>query len=485
MKIIFICNIEELKMACVFKRLALSCLLALAGGGLGFGLATAGAQEPTPSPDPPAGQSPAEEGTDDDANPAPSPDAGAGTDTGADAGTDTDNPGPEIVLAPGEIAAEEPMAGSYELEFDRMRGMQQARLQGERKTTIGGYGELHLNMWKPEDGSFSSALDLHRFVLFFAHRFNDRFQFYSEVELEHAFVAESGSVAIPGEVAIEQAFIDWRLLKGASQAIYLRAGVILVPMGIINQWHEPPIFNGVERPQVDRVIIPTTWREGGIGIWGQPNDRFRYELYVLGGLDASGFSGSSGLRGGRLKVTEAVLNGPAFAGRVEWEPILGMILGLSPYFGLAGPRDLADVNVKVPGVSGDWRTLRKGFESRFLIAYFHVSDTDGLREIPPGETEPTSTVGSNLFGVYGELGYNVLYDVDTEMALVPFVRVDYYDTTLRESDAAFDLPAFVVPTIGLSYRPIPQVVFKFDYQYEVPSTGLTANRWNVGVGWMF
>lgn len=441
---------------------------------LGFaGLAMA--QEPSPPLTPPGEETPVDRAPGDDASAVPSPAA-----EGPSAPE-----GPEIVLPPGEIAAEEPMAGSYELEFDRMRGMQQARMSGEKKTTVGGYGELHLNMWKPDGEGFSSALDLHRLVLFFAHRFNDRFQFYSEIELEHGFVAESGGVAIPGEFAVEQAFIDWRLLKGASKALYLRAGVILVPMGIINQWHEPPIFNGVERPQVDRVIIPTTWREGGIGIWGQPNDRFRYELYVLSGLDASGFSGASGLRGGRFKVSEAVLNGPAFTARAEWEPSLGMILGLAPYFGLAGPRDLADVNVKVPGIAGDWRILRKGFESRALIAYFHVSDTEALREVPPDETEPTSTVGSNLFGVYGELGYNVLYYVDTEMALVPFARLDYYDTTFGESDPAFDLPAILVPTIGLSYRPIPQVVFKFDYQYELPSAGLSVNRWNVGVGWMF
>jgi hypothetical protein len=240
------------------------------------------------------------------------------------------------------------------------------------------------------------------------------------------------------------------------------------------------------------VIIPTTWREGGAGIWGQPTDEFRYELYVMGGLDANGFSGSSGLRGGRLKVTQAVLNGPAFVGRLEWEPILGMVVGVSPYFGLAGPRDLADVNVRVGGISGDWRVIRKGFESRALIAYFHVSDTDALRVIPDGETLPTSTVGSNLFGAYGELGYNVLYYVDTEMALVPFVRVDYYDTTFQESDPIFDLPAFVVPTVGLSYRPIPQVVFKFDYQ-AVRASSVTnpenavphENRWNVGIGYMF
>jgi hypothetical protein len=165
-----------------------------------------------------------------------------------------------------------------------------------------------------------------------------------------------------------------------------------------------------------------------------------------------------------------------------------MVLGVSPYFGLAGPRELSDVNVRVGGVSGDWRILRKGFESRALIAYFHVSDTDALRApvtVAPGETAPTSTVGSNLFGVYGELGYNVLYYVDTEMALVPFVRVDYYDTTFGESDPDFNLPAYLVPTIGLSYRPIPQVVFKFDYQYERPSSGAIANRWNAGVGYMF
>jgi len=389
------------------------------------------------------------------------------------------------VLPPAEVAAEESEARSYRVEIDPLRGMQQGRMRREQKTTIGGYGELHLNMVKPDGDSFSSRLDFHRFVLFFAHRFNDRFQFYSELELEHAFVADGGGVAVPGSIQIEQAFIDWRLLKGPSEALYLRAGVVLVPMGIVNQWHEPPIFNGVERPQVDRVIIPTTWREGGVGIWGQPTEKFRYELYMMGGLDASGFSGSSGLRGGRLKVTQAELNGPAFVGRLEWEPILGMVLGVSPYFGLAGPRDLPDLNVQVGGVSGDWRVIRKGFESRALIAYFHVSDTDALRVVQPGETDPTSTVGSNLFGAYAELGYNVLHYVDTEMALVPFVRVDYYDTTFQESDPDFDLPSFVVPTIGLSYRPIPQVVFKVDYQYERPSSGASANRWNIGLGYMF
>jgi len=392
--------------------------------------------------------------------------------------------GPLILMPPGEIAPDEMAAGEYGVGVDPLRGMQEARFKRAVKTSVGGYGELHLNIFKPEGDPALARLDLHRLVLFIAHNFNDRFRFYTELELEHALVADSEGVAVPGEFGIEQAFIDWRLLKGASEALYLRAGAILVPMGIINQWHEPPIFNGVERPLVDRVIIPTTWREGGIGVWGEPIEGLRYEFYVMSGLDANGFTAASGLRGGRLQITEAVLNGPAFAGRLEWEPTLGMVLGIAPYFGLAGPREL-DVNVKVGGIAADWRVRRKGFESRAVIAYFHVSDTNALRTILPDETVVVSDVGSDLFGVYGELGYNVIYSVDTVMELVPFVRLDYFDTTFKESDPAYDRPAFLVPTVGLSYRPIQQVVFKFDYQAVRASSGPHENRWNVGVGWMF
>ena len=180
-------------------------------------------------------------------------------------------------------------------------------------------------------------------------------------------------------------------------------------------------------------LMPCTLCAGAVGTW----------------LDASGFTWRTGLRGGRLQVTTATLNGPAFTGRLEWEPTLGMVIGIAPYFGLAGPREL-DVNVRVGGIAGDWRIRRKGFESRAVLAYFHVSDTDALRTIPTGATDPGSDVGEHLFGVYGEIAYNVIYYVDTPMELLPFVRLDYYDTTFREADPAFDLPAFLVPTVGLS-----------------------------------
>jgi len=472
LKIIFICSTESLKMAYWERSLVRAMALALLGTAVAP--AVVGAQDD-------ADRDYDEVVGFDDAQEPPTPGVADPSDA-APVQPDASKDGPEILLAPGEPMPEETQAGEYGVGFDPLRGMQEARLS--RKTSVGGYGELHLNTFKPEDTPARSVLDLHRLVLFIAHNFNDRFRFYTELELEHALVADSGGVTVPGSFQVEQAFIDWRILKGTSEALYLRGGVILVPMGIINQWHEPPIFHGVERPLVDRVIIPTTWREGGIGIWGEPIEGLRYEFYVMGGLDATGFSGATGLRGGRLAATQVTLNGPAFSGRLEWEPTLGMVVGIAPYFGLAGPRDL-DINVRVGGVAADWRIRRKGFESRAVLVYFHVSDTDVLRLPPPGETDPVSDVGHSLFGVYGEIAYNVIYYVDTAMELLPFVRLDYFDTTFNERDPAFDRPAFLVPTVGLSYRPIQQVVFKFDYQAVRPSTGISENRWNVGIGWMF
>lgn len=407
--------------------------------------------------------------------------AGIPSETGTppEAGTpsEAEADGPEIVMPDAPSPVTRAPSG-----FDPLRGMQEARFQRAAKTAIGGYGELHLNVeWPEGGGSRNAEIDMHRLVLFIAHNFNEDFRFYTELEVEHAFVSSGGA---PGEVGIEQAYVDWRLLD--SDALSLRTGIILVPLGIINQWHEPPIFHGVERPRVDSVIIPTTWREGGIGILGEPVEGFRYELYLMGGLQAGEFSAARGLRGGRQHVAEANVKGPAISGRLEIEPILGMVAGLGLYVGWAGPNtSLVDAPVIVSGVTGDWRIMKKGFEARAVIAYFHVGDTDALREVPVGETDPISDIGSDVFGTYGEIAYDVLFHAQTEHQLLPFVRVEYYDTTFAEGDAAFNKPSVLEPRIGLSYRPIPQFVIKTDFL--VAAVGITTplNEWNLGVGWMF
>ena len=130
---------------------------------------------------------------------------------------------------------------------------------------LSGYMDFHLN--RPTDGS-PAILDFHRFVLLFTHSFSDRLRFVGELELEHAVVEglEEG-----GELELEQAYLDFL----AHPALNFRAGMLLVPVGIINERHEPPVFHGVERPFVDTVIVPTTWFEAGAGIHGTQGRGFR------------------------------------------------------------------------------------------------------------------------------------------------------------------------------------------------------------------
>ncbi|NOY93370.1 MAG: hypothetical protein GXP55_19470 [Deltaproteobacteria bacterium] len=344
-------------------------------------------------------------------------------------------------------------------------------------TTLGGYGELHFNAVTPDGGDTSTNLDLHRVVFFFGHDFGNGLRFYSELEIEHAFVEGAEG----GEVALEQAFVDWDLL---GRAMTLRAGMVLVPMGLMNSAHNPPTFQGVERPSVDKLIIPSTWREGGIGLVGQPTEGLRYELYLLGGLDPAGFSGSKGIRGGRQGLSNGVADGPAVTARVAYEPILGLAIGLAGYYSITGPNtDAVSSSVPVAGGALDMRVKRSGIELRAELAYLHVGDTAALRA--DTGSGPVSDVGSDLLGGYVEFGYDVLHSSSTRHALVPFARAEWYDTTLSESDPAFDTPSVFELTMGATYRPIFQVAFKADVQLRRPSSGRSENIIDLGVGWMF
>ena len=199
-----------------------------------------------------------------------------------------------------------------------------ATAQQQSATTVGGYGELHYN---EPDGSARGQLDFHRFVLYLNHSFSPEIGFTSEVELEHTRIEAGESEG--GEIAIEQAYLDYRI----APAIGVRAGIMLVPLGLVNLYHEPPFFHGVERPNVDRHIIPTTWREAGAGIFGQPLDNLSYQAAVMAGLDAAGFSAQSGIRGGRQSGFESSVTDLAFTGRIDYTPPGGPQLGAAFFTG--------------------------------------------------------------------------------------------------------------------------------------------------------
>src|SRR5689334_21325191 len=213
-----------------------------------------------------------------------------------------------------------------------------AQAQGkEGVPTLSGYMEIHLN--KVED--LPAEADLHRFVLMVGHSFSDRIKFWSEVEVEHAFVeGEEES----GEVAVEQAYIDLAIHRRFN----VRAGMVLTPIGILNERHEPPTFHGVERTFVDTVIIPTTWRDVGVGLFGDLGRGFSYKTYVMPGLNAIGFSAEEGIAEGRQQGSHADASDPALTGRLEFRNH-GLTAGGSFWYGGAG-FGLTRLDIETPQV---------------------------------------------------------------------------------------------------------------------------------------
>lgn len=395
--------------------------------------------------------------------------------------------GPAIELPPDQQPP--PEDGAAE-PADPTRGLQAERFRQARSTSIGGYGELHYNLVDADGADASSQLDLHRLIVFVAHRFADHIRFYSEIEVEHAFVGDG----LPGEVGIEQAFIEWDV----ADRVALRAGVVLVPMGIVNQWHEPPVFNGVERPRFSNTIIPTTWREPGAGIAGSLAPGINYELYLVGGLNPTGFSPGSGLRGGRQQAAEARADSLALTGRLEWEPQLGTVVGGAFYAGTAGGNaDLVDadgnpLDLTVPVIGGavDARSRRGPLEAKVEFAGFTLGDTAELRDSVDADGNAGPDAGSVILGGYAEIGYDLLSLMPRPPhQLIAFARYERYDTMFRvdgrDRTAADDARGVSDYVVGLTYRPLATVVFKTDFALRQPDGGTDSRLFNLGVGYMF
>jgi hypothetical protein len=348
---------------------------------------------------------------------------------------------------------------------------------------IGTYGEMHANF---NDGSpGENQFDIHRLVLYVGYDFNDWIELTSETEVEHAFVSDDSG----GEVVVEQLYLDFKI----DRRINARVGRILTPMGIINQKHEPTTFNGVERPSFAKYIIPTTWASDGIGIFGDLGKRWEYQLYLVNGLDGSGFNATDGIRGGRMKERPGY-NEPAITGRVDYHAFRGrempydqrLRIGASGYWG-----GLDNGNKgKRPGVNGDIQiysmdaeyTISK-FDFRGAVAYTNIN---GARDIGNG-------TASGIFGWYLEGAYHFwpesfkkgkLKDSDA----VVFTRFDWFDTQARMPSGVSADPAGQRHewTFGVTFFPVEELVLKADYQIRFDETGESPdNRINFGVGWAF
>lgn len=351
--------------------------------------------------------------------------------------------------------------------------------------SIGGYGELVYQSLAGEtdDGTPSGGtdtLDLLRAVLYFGYKWNDRILFNSEVEFEHATTGEGAEEK--GEVSVEFAYLDFLFKEGFN----VRAGLLLVPIGFINEWHEPPVFHGARRPEVERVILPTTWRENGAGIFGNLG-RFSYRVYALAGLDASGFSAASALRDGRQGGSESAAEDFAMAGRLDLSGVPGLLAGVSLFTGKAGQ---GAINGGAPVLVWDAHAqyLWRGWELRGLFASGSIGDGEAVnaaRRIPPGSDE---SVGERFGGWYAEAAWDLLsLRKGGSSSLSPFVRYEKLDTQDEVPVGFLEDPAQdrSLVTFGLTWKPIPQVAVKADFQDARNESGTGVDQINVGLGWLF
>lgn len=344
--------------------------------------------------------------------------------------------------------------------------------------SIGGYGEfLYENKAATlENGTHvgtDKQLDALRVVLYTGYKFSDRIVFNSEIEFEHGGYSDDKPA---GEVVVEFAYLDFLINK----AFNVRAGQMLVPMGFINELHEPPAFLGARRPQVERNIIPATWHENGLGIHGDLAGNLSYRVYVMNGLDASGFS-ASGIRGGRQAGKEANAQSLAWTGRLDWTPMPGVLLGTSFYTGNSNQTGSGEaLTTTLWDAHAEYRA--QGLQVRGL--YTRASNgAAGVQALDPAD--PARQVGTQQWGGYLEAGYDLLRG--GRQALIPYARWERMNAQQEVVAGVVAGPAQdqTLLTVGVAYKPIPQVAVKLDFAKAKNHAGTGRDQVSLAMGYYF
>ncbi len=356
--------------------------------------------------------------------------------------------------------------------------------------SIAGYGEVvYENYTKERDnGSVATTkdkVDYLRNIIYIGYKFSDLVVFNSEVEFEH------GSTGKSGEVSVEFGYIDLLL----SPSINVRTGVVLAPVGIVNEKHEPPTFFGTLRPNVERLIIPSTWRMNGAGVYGEAVRDLHYRAYVVEGLKMESFSSGDGIRGGRQSGANAVAEDLAITGRVEYLGLEGASFGASFYTGNSGQREKdslgSTINARTNVISVHGEAAWRGFELRALVAQTTVDEAErvaGYQRWKSG-TAIAPVIGSTMSGWYVSAGYDVMPLLIPGSAhyLAPFVLYEAYDTHADvpsglTKSAANDRTSLVA---GLTWKPHPNVAFKVDYRDNKNGAGTGTDQWNLAVTYLY
>lgn len=362
-----------------------------------------------------------------------------------------------------------------------------------RGPSIAGYGEGVFIHHASTDESGAAVtnkdqFDWLRLVTYLGYKFSDDLLFNSEIEFEHASTGKGG------EVSVEFAYLDFLL----QSAINARAGMLLMPVGWLNELHEPPVFLGVSRPETEQVVLPTTWRGNGAGVFGEPGSGFSYRAYVVEGLRAvrdtvagfPGYSASSGIRNGRQSGARSLVEDWAGTARLDWSHTAGLTLGASVVSGGSAQGYTsggAEFSARTTSWDAHGEYRAHGAWLRALYAETSVDEADLLNQA--SGLAGNNSVGSKMYGWYAVAGYDVLRLLakGSELSLYPYLQYEEVDTQKEVPSgyarAARNEREFV--TFGASFYPHSQVALKADYQWRSNGAATEVDRLQMAVTYLF
>jgi hypothetical protein len=347
------------------------------------------------------------------------------------------------------------------------------------------YGEVQFKQPFNKTTKYNGELNAERMVLLFGYKFNNKTTFISEIEIEDV-----------KEVYLEQAFMNYQ----AKPWLNVQAGLILIPMGIINEYHEPTIFNGVNRPQIANALIPTTWREIGAGVTGNiPSAALRYQLYGVNGLlgynNGAQLKGDKPMRGARQKGSQSVMTAPDLSAKINYYGIKNFDIGLATYIGTTESTLFNNVNrdssnqlkmadssvIGVRMLGADFRFKRKQLQIRGELFYSAFANTIEYNAFTKRD------LGKSMLGYYLEVGYDVSKALHMKKKLIPFVRYSEYNTHNSVESGTAVNPSYrnEIITAGLGYFLDEAFVIKMDYEHYKNGNDVIVHQINAGLGFWF
>ena len=369
----------------------------------------------------------------------------------------------------------------------------------KQKTVISGYGSA---AYQRDFNQKQATITLERAVFFVGHQFNSKISVFTELEVENAKV-EGGAEG--GEIAMEQAFLKFNL----NPHQYIIAGLFVPRIGILNENHLPVNFNGVERPLVEQLIIPATWRELGVGFYGKSTKMpLNYSIAIMNGLNSEAFEHGTGIREGRAEGRNATANNLAITASLQynWKDFkfqlsgyTGGTVGLSKRGADSLGLSSGTLGTTVYLAEANVQYSHNAVSAKAIFANINYPDAGKVNKAY------AKNLAENMYGAYAEIGYDWLYKKQNQSSFVTFARYEYidlnssipappkaiYDGTLKQQHLL----------LGFSYLPIPNVVIKADVRLmhtgvqnpdlvinPAPNTlpyNQTNTLLNIGIGYSF